>query len=398
MARVAWSTAVLVGTVSATTASVAAASSREEAAVAIAEFFWGLLPAIFAVSGALIVSRQPRNLIGWLLFGPAAAMAVISPLEVRLAGIEAAPPLTVGVFLTLLVVNLSWVLLIFPLLHLLQTFPTGTVLGPRWRWLTWLEIVMVGVIVVAATFASSLGPLDGSWSLESPIGFIPQEFFDGVFAAVWTAGLAVLGVGGVVSAVVRYRRSTVAERRQISLVSYAIAAFAVVYTGLALFGSGEESFPLLLDMVFLASIVAIPVAIAFAIVRRGLFDIDLILRRTLLYTLLTGLLASVYLGLVIVLRGLIGSAIGADSSLRVAVSTLATAALFAPARTRLQRLIDRRLFRGDYDPQQVVEEFARSHRDVTDVPTLTSGLFRVVGSTLHPRSVELWIRNSDPAP
>jgi hypothetical protein len=149
---------------------------------------------------------------------------------------------------------------------------------------------------------------------------------------------------------------------------------------------------------FLASIVAIPTAIAFAIVRRGLFDIDLILRRTLLYTLLTGLLASVYLGSVIVLRGPIGGAIGSDSSLSVAVSTLATAALFAPARTRLQGLIDRRLFRGDYDPQQVVEEFARSHRDVTDVPTLTSGLFRVVCSTLHPRSAELWIRNSDPIP
>jgi hypothetical protein len=242
MARMAWLTAALVGAVSVTTASVAAASSRGDGTEAtIAQFFWGSLPAIFAVNGALIVSRQPRNPIGWLFFGPAAAMAVISPLEVRLAEIETAPPLTVGVFLTLLVVNLSWVLLIFPLLHLLQIFPTGTVLGPRWRWLTWLEIAMVGVIVVSATFASSLGPLDGSWSLESPIGFISQEFFDGVFAAVWTAGLAVLGVGGVVSAVVRYRRSTVAERRQIGLVSYAIAAFAVVYTVLALLQSGEES-------------------------------------------------------------------------------------------------------------------------------------------------------------
>lgn len=394
MARIAWLVAGLVVAVSAVTAGAAlvgGGGTTVERAVSAA---WSMLPALFAFNGALIVSRQPGNVIGWLFLGPAMAMTVISPLEVYLASIETAPAFSIGLFLALTVVGLSWLWLIFPLFHLLQVFPTGKVLGRGWRWLTWLEVGMLGVIVTVATFTERIGPTDGPWTVASPLGFIPESFFAGPFMAIWTAGLLVLAVGGMVSSIVRYRRAALPERHQLKLVLYTITAFALVYAGMAVLG-GSEAIPLLADVAFLGTICAIPVVIAFAVVRRGLFDLDVIVRRTLVYTVLTGLLASVYLGSVIVLRSLIGGAIGIDSSVSVAASTLLAAALFSPARAWVRRSIDRRLFRSRYDAEQVLESFSRSLRDVTDLSALWRGVFGVVDTTVHPRSAGMWISETD---
>lgn len=132
--------------------------------------------------------------------------------------------------------------------------------------------------------------------------------------------------------------------------------------------------------------------IAFAVVRHGLFDIDVIIRRTLVYSLLTGLLALVYLGSVVTLRTLIGGVMGAGSSLSVAASTLLAAGLFSPGRRRIQAVIDRRLYRRRYNAQQVIEDFADSLRDQTDLDRLSVGLVDVIAATVHPNSTALWIR------
>jgi hypothetical protein len=172
-----------------------------------------------------------------------------------------------------------------------------------------------------------------------------------------------------------------------------------VYTVLALLPTdADQTLPLLVDLVFLASIVAIPVVIAYAVVRRGLFDIEVIVRRTLVYAVLTGLLAAVYIGSVMVLRELLGGGAGGDSSLRVAASTLLAAALFSPTRRRVQRLIERRLFRSRYDSQQVVENFAGSLRDVADLATIAQGVYDVIDQTVQPRAVGLWIRDTESIP
>ncbi len=394
-ARVAWLVAGLVSVVSVVTG-VMAATGAGGASIESSTIVWNLVPIVFAFSGALIVSSQRRNVIGWLLLTPAAAMALISPMELHLNSLGT-PEFSFGLFLETLIVSFSWVFLIFPLLHLLQVFPTGKVLSPNWRWLTWLEMVMLAVLLVIGVFAERLGAAVAPWALENPVGFISQEFIDGFFMAVWTPGLIVLALGGLASSIVRFRRAGPIERRQLGLVLYAIVVFAVVYTGMAMLPTEVDELPLLVDFVFLTSIVAIPVVIAYAVVRRGLFDIEVVIRRTLIYAVLTGLLATVYIGSVIVLREIVGDAAG-DSSLSVAASTLLVAALFSPARSRVQRLIERRLFRSRYDAKQVVENFARSLRDFGDLTTITEGVREVIDQTVQPSTVGLWIPDLEPMP
>lgn len=394
-ARIAWLIAGLVTVISVGTGIIAAAGVNGTPTEDVG-ILWAILPVFFAFSGALIISRQPRNVIGWLLLTPAAANVLISPLELHLSALETPATLTLGLYLEISLVNFSWVFLIFPLLHLLQVFPTGKVLSPKWRWLTWLEIGMLAILVVVGGLMERVGAMEGQWTVENPVGFISQEFIDGSFMALWTPGLIVLALGGLASSIVRFRRGESIERRQLGLVLYAIVVFAVVYSMLALLptGTDDDTMPLLVDLVFLASIVAIPVVIAYAVVRRGLFDIDVIVRRTLVYAVLTGMLAAVYFGSVIALRGLVGSGAGDDSSLRVAASTLLAAALFSPARHRVQQTIERRLFRSRYDAQQVVENFAGSLRDVADMASIAQGIYAVIDQTVQPRAVGLWIRDT----
>ncbi len=398
-AKVAWLIAGLVAVTSVVTGVIAATGASGAPIEEPWDGIWNLVPVFFAFSGALIVSRQPRNVIGWLLLTPAAAMAFISPMELHLNSLGTPTTLSLGLYLAALIVGLSWVFLIFPLLHLLQVFPTGKVVSPKWRWLTWLEIGMLAVILVIGAFAERIGPTEATWALENPVGFISQEFIDGFLVAFWTPGLIVLALGGLASSIVRFRRAGPIERRQLGLVLYAIVVFAVVYTATALLPTEANwSLPLLAGLVFLASVVAIPVVIAYAVVRRGLFDIDVIVRRTLIYAGLTGLLAAVYIGSVMVLRAFVGGAAGAGSSLSVVASTLLAAALFSPARRRVQRLIDRRLFRSRYDSQQVVENFAGSLRDMADVTTIAQGVYEVIDQTVQPRAVGLWIRDRGSIP
>lgn len=399
-ARVAWLIAGLVAVISVVTFVIAATgASGAPIKESGSRILWNLLPIFFAFSGALIVSRQTRNVIGWLLLTPAAAMVLISPIELHLNSLGTPTTLSLSLYLEVLIVSFSWVFLIFPLLHLLQVFPTGKVVSPKWRWLTWLEIGMLAVLLVIGAFAERVGATEAPWVLENPVGFISQEFIDGLFMAFWTPGLIVLALGGLASSIVRFRREGPIERRQLGLVLYAIVVFAVVYTLSALLPTeADESLPLLVDLAFLASIVAIPVVIAYAVVRRGLFDIEVIVRRTLIYAVLTGLLAAVYIGSALVLRELVGSAAGADSSLSVAASTLLAAALFSTARRRVQRLIERHLFRSKYDSQQVVENFARSLRDVADPTTIAQGVYEVIDQTVQPRAVGLWIRDTESIP
>jgi hypothetical protein len=399
-ARVAWLIAGLVAVISVVTGILAATGAG---GAPIGEYgsdiLWNLVPIFFGFSGALILSSQPRNVIGWLLLTPAAAIALISPMELHLNSLGTPTTLSLGLYLEILIVSLSWVFLIFPLLHLLQVFPTGNLLSPKWRWLTWLEIVMLAVLLAIGAFAERVGAMDGPWTLENPVGFISQEFIDGAFMAYWTPGLIVLAMGGLASSIVRFRRGGPTERRQLGLVLYTIVVFALVYTVLALLPTeADESFPLLVDLLFLASIVAIPVVIAYAVLRRGLFEIEVIVRRTLVYGVLTGLLAAVYIGSVMVLRELLGGAAGADSSLSVAASTLLAAAVFSGARRRVQQLIDRQLFRSRYDSQQVVENFTRSLRDVADPTVIVQGVYQVIDQTVQPRAVALWIRDTESIP
>ncbi len=135
----------------------------------------------------------------------------------------------------------------------------------------------------------------------------------------------------------------------------------------------------------------LPLSIARAILRYHLWDVDIIVRKTLVYTLLTGFLLLVYLTSIVVLQGILSRLTGQDSTLATILSTLLIAVLFLPVRRRVQTLIDRRFYRRKYDAAKVLQGFAATARDETDLDRLTAELARVIQETMEPESVSVWL-------
>ncbi|CAN5172574.1 hypothetical protein BH18ACT5_BH18ACT5_07660 [soil metagenome] len=357
----------------------------------VEDWFFGACLMLTAVVGALIISKQPRNTVGWLLLlvGMSETLGGLNDRYLESLG---GSPERVGFGLIVLswFSNFSWVLLIFPLFHLLQVFPNGRWLSPRWRWVAVLEVLMALVLSVLVVLAPRIGPFEGSWSVENPIGVFASDLFESdLFTILWGLGLLALVIAGGISIVMRYRQSDFTERQQLKLLLFAFLTFVVVYV-IAVINGDFSGLPTLLDLVFGLSIAGIPISIAFAITRKGLFDIDLIVRRTLLYAALSGLLSALYLASIFLLQSVFG--LRQRASWQVAASTLLITALFAPLRSRLQRVIDRRLFRRRYDAQQVVEAFAGSAQNQADLDRLSAELVGVVRQKIQPSQARLWIR------
>jgi hypothetical protein len=349
------------------------------------------LPVVFSVPAALIIARQPTNRVGWLLM--LVGLTPVAPLNTMVAALPSPPAaLTPGIFLLVWFDAWSWIPLIFPIFLIPLNFPTGRPPTPRWNWVNWLALVMWLVFIMLTPFIDTVSPNSGAWSLPNPIGFIPAAAVNGPFMIVWGAGLLTLVTASVASLFVRYRRAQSRERQQIAWLLYAGAWFLVVYaSGLLFNSSGQVSG--LENLLFVLSILTIPVAIAIAILRYNLYDINVIIRKTLIYAALTALLALVYFGSVVLLQRLFGALTGvAQSPLAVVVSTLAIAALFTPLRRRIQDWIDRRFYRKKYDAQQVLAAFAVTARDETDLDALLAELARVVQETLQPERVSVWLR------
>ncbi|HRX03414.1 MAG TPA: hypothetical protein P5148_09735, partial [Anaerolineae bacterium] len=215
-----------------------------------------------------------------------------------------------------------------------------------------------------------------------------------------------------VSQVIRYRRvSTGIERQQTKWVVYALAMVAVGLAAFYAVGTAVDSnLPLYMmagsgpatawSMVVYFGwqtamrhlFLLVPVAFALSILRYGLYDIDLVIRRTLQYGVLTLLLALVFFGAVTLLTSLLAAVTGQQSALALVIATLLIAALFNPLRRRIQNGIDRRFFRRKYDAQQVLARFAMTARNETDLDALTSELVRVVQETMEPATVSIWLR------
>ena len=345
---------------------------------------------VFSALAALIISNKPGNVIGWLFMIPGVAAAVVDPINLWLTSFET-PPDAVGpgLWTAIWFENWSWLTFMFPIFHLLQVFPTGRVLTPRWRWLSYLEIGMLVTFVGLVTVSAEMGSTEGTWTVVNPIGLVPMEIWDRGFSLVWTAGLLVLVLGGAASMIARFRRAQGPERQQLKWLLYVLVIFVIVYAVSAvLHESGGPG--VIGELAFLLSILAIPVTITVAVLRYRLFDIDLIIRRTLVYGLLTGLLALVYLGSVVLLQSLFRGE--GNSSISVAASTLIITASFSPLRRRIQALIDRRLYRSKYQAQQVIERFGTAAQNEANLETLSDDLLAVIAATIHPRSGALWIR------
>jgi hypothetical protein len=275
----------------------------------------------------------------------------------------------------------------------LLLFPDGRLPSRRWRPALWLALTGITLIVVG--YALRPGPLDDPFqSVSNPLG-VPGAF--DVTDAASGFGWMFMGASVAFAAaalVVRLRRSSGYERQQLKWIAFAasVTGVAVVADVVSFFASvdGVEQLRILLLGVGFS---AFPVAAGMAILRYRLYDIDLVINRALVYGALTASLGLAYLGSVLLLQLLLGSFTSA-SGLAVAVSTLAVAALFRPARARIQAAVDRRFYRRKYDAQRTLQAFSARLRDQVHLEAVNSELSAVVRDTLQPTHLSLWLRET----
>jgi len=353
------------------------------------QLFFAAVQLTTACVGAVVASRLPGNRVGWILLAIGAGLGVRQALG-GWGGLGAAtagglPGDDVAAWMT------EWVFILViagGVVFLLHLFPNGRFMSRRWR----LVGIASGAIVVLVTVASALRPgqLNSVEEFENPLA-VTGALADLVAVALAFEGpLALFAFGGAAAAiVVRLRRSTGVERQQIKWIVYTLTLVAVGLAATAVFPV-SAAYPLLFAMLALA---ATPVAAGVAILRYRLYDIDVVINRTLVYGALTATLAGTYLGSVLLLQ-LVLSGVTANSGLAVAGSTLAVAALFRPARGHIQATVDRRFYRRKYDAVHTLQQFGAHLRDEVDLDTLGGELRAVVADTMQPAHVSLWLRET----
>ena len=340
--------------------------------------------AAFMAVGALIVANRPGNAIGWV-FSAIALLAVTGALAEEYAGyaVWTRPGLLPGGVLAGWYAGWAWyptvalALVFTPLL-----FPDGRPPSPPWRLVAWLAVATTALFVGFAAVQPTI-ELDDGHVVDNPIGVAGVTDPDD---SLLNIALGLLVVAAVVSLVVRFRRSRGEERLQLKWFTYAGAVLPVLLVGDLLPDTVS-------NVLFALGITFPPVAAGIAVLRYRLYEIDRLINRTLVYGLLTTLLAGVYAGLVLVLGRLFGDLGDRPPSWAVAGATLAVAALFQPARQRVQRLVDRRFNRARYDAARTVERFSARLRDQVDLDTLSAELLAVVDETVQPTRASLWLRS-----
>jgi hypothetical protein len=258
-------------------------------------------------------------------------------------------------------------------------------LSHRWRWVVWAVLGAAAFEAIAS--ALHPGSMDQYPDVANPLGLSGVDF--GVIDALRPLLGSAVFLVVLASLVIRYRRSRGAEREQLKWLAFAGALVVIGFLGAGAAGSGLVS-----DLFFvlaLAAVVFMPVAVAIAILRYRLYEIDRVISRTLVYGLLTVILGAAYVGLVLAGQAVFSSFAG-GSNLAIAVSTLVVAALFLPVRSRVQGFVDRRFYRRRYDAQRTLEAFGVRLRDEVDMAVLSSDLRGVVAETLQPAHVSLWLR------
>ncbi len=342
----------------------------------------------FATVGALVASRHPGNAVGWImcLSGLSYALAGFALTHLEAPGLDSASTAEVTSSRTFAAWITGWIWLLGTVpagTLLLLLFPDGRLPSARWRPLAWLSVSALALWIVSIAFAP--GRLD-DYPADNPVGI------EGADAIGLLAGPLVFAtlIASLVSLVVRYRRSHGRERQQLKWLS-----FAAVLVGVGLLAQAALELTIGLsddlgNTAVTASLAAIPICIGIAILRHGLYDIDLVIRRTAVYGALTMTLVVSYSGLVLVLQQVLDP----GSDFAVAGSTLAVAALFRPLRGRIQEVVDRRFYRSRYDTEQTLSGFGTRLRDEVELESVSGELRSVVTQTMQPAHVSLWLRGA----
>jgi hypothetical protein len=348
----------------------------------------GIAFGLYGTIGALIVWQRPRNTIGWILcaIGIGTAITDFSGAYTAYGMVNGhllLPGTEVFNWLGNTVWPINWVLF---LVFLPLLFPNGRLLTRRWRIVGWMAAVLTLLAILA------------SWlSLASM-----ELFGKGISADFWRSLSdnfnllqLTLTIAALVSLVLRFIRAKESERQQIKWLTYGTVMMAILLIG-SIEIINDANSPIY-ALIFDFAIMLLPLSIGISILRNQLYDIDRLINRTLVYGILTILLALVYFALVFGLQALARLITGqiSQSPIVIVSSTLVIAALFHPLRRRIQKIIDRRFYRSKYDATKIIANFSSTLRDEVDLNTLSEHLVAVVQETMQPAHVSLWLRKPE---
>ena len=275
----------------------------------------------------------------------------------------------------------------------LLLFPDGRLPSPRWRLPATLSVSGLAAFTISMTLTTTATDLRLP-AVPNPLRINISPGFSGFLDLIGLLGVIVSMAIGVAAIIYRFRRAKGDERQQLKWFAYAAVLGMIIIGGIVIASIGPWNTNYAVST-FLFSIVnaGIPIATGVAILKYHLYDIDVIIRRTLVYGALTATLAVLFFGSVFLLQQLIEKISGTQSSpVAIVISTLAIAALFTPLRSRIQRDIDRRFYRNKYDAQKTLESFAASVRDEVELEQISAQLLATLEETLQPEYVTLWLK------
>jgi hypothetical protein len=377
----------------------------------------GVLSLSFPTVGALIISRLPANPVGWIFCGVGLLYAVRRfTLAYADYALTANYTFPWGEYVAWFS---TWVGFAGPILAgviLMLLFPEGRLLSRRWRIVVWTAVLGAALTVIAAAFTP--GPLSTHLYVNNPFGvaaaiggFTTYELFP-MSTVLGTTLLFVSSIAALASLILRLHRAQGDERQQLKWFLFASVP-ATVCLNLILFHSMVDTYTINFTFnevwilpwdafnyilyVAVFALLIVPICTYIAILRYRLYDIDVVINRTVVYGSLTATLVALYFSCIVVLQRVFVAFTGQKSTLAVVASTLVIAALFNPLRRRIQAFIDRRFYRRKYDAAKTLEAFSAKLRDETDLDALSDDLVGVVRETMQPAHVSLWLR-PDPRP
>jgi hypothetical protein len=350
-----------------------------------------LIAVSFSTVGAVIAPRlSSRNPIGWLFCatGLLSGMTNFSAEYAVYALLVASESLPAGEAAAWLL-SWAWVPSVGLIVFSLLLFPDGRLPSSRWRWFFWLSLHLIIVATISQTFVPDLVGAYGVDDIPNPLGVegLPN-YWELIQTLVFTLMLV-----SAASLFVRRLRARGVERQQLKWFTYSatLAISGTILTYIVAEAIGSVWLGWVGYVLTLVGLMGIPISMGIAILRYRLYEIDLIINRTLVYGVLTATLALFYFGSVTTLQYLFSLLTGQGNTLAIVASTLAIAALFNPLRRRIQSFIDRRFYRRTYDARKILEAFGTKLRDQTDLEKLCEDLGEVVEETMQPSHISLWL-------